>query len=214
MTQLSEVSPAAAAIDLSARYRPGSGAVLMTGVQAIARQLVEQHERDRRAGRRTATFVSGYQGSPLAGVDRLVAGLPELATEHDVTLVPGVNEELAATAVWGSQTELPAGNRTHDGVVGVWYGKGPGLDRATDSMRHATMYGAHPDGGVLALCGDDPSSKSSSIPCASERSLAALGMPVFFPRTAEEFVRFGLYGVALSRASTSPTRSCSTPRSR
>ena len=110
---------------LAARYRPHSGGpVLLTGVQAIARQLVEQHERDARAGRRVATFVSGYQGSPLAGLDQLLASLPELASEHDVRLVPGVNEELAATSVWGSQLELPTGTRSYDGVVGVWYGKG------------------------------------------------------------------------------------------
>lgn len=200
MTQVNEARPVVSD-DLAARYRTSSGPVLMTGVQAIARLLVEQHERDQRAGRRTATFVSGYQGSPLAGLDRLLAGIPELATEHDVRLVPGVNEELAATSVWGSQLELPKGRRTHDGIIGVWYGKGPGLDRASDALRHAAMYGAHPRGGALALVGDDPAAKSSSVPAASERSLAALSMPVFFPRNAEEIIAFGLYGVALSRAS-------------
>lgn len=185
---------------LNARYHSDSGPVVMTGVQAIARQFVEQHERDRRDGRRVATFVSGYPGSPLGGLDQLLAGLPELATEHDVRLVPGMNEELAATSVWGSQIQLP-GSRTHDGVVGVWYGKGPGLDRASDAFRHAAMYGAHPTGGVLALVGDDPAAKSSTVPAASERSLAALGMPVFFPRNAEEIIVHGLYGVALSRLS-------------
>ncbi|MGH7292474.1 MAG: indolepyruvate ferredoxin oxidoreductase family protein, partial [Myxococcota bacterium] len=120
---------------------------------------------------------------------------------HDVRLVPGVNEELAATAVWGSQLELPKGRRTHDGVVGVWYGKGPGLDRASDALRHAAMYGAHPTGGALVLVGDDPAAKSSTVPAASERTLAALSMPIFFPRNAEELIAFGLYGIALSRAS-------------
>ncbi|WP_280398241.1 indolepyruvate ferredoxin oxidoreductase family protein [Nocardia carnea] len=201
MTQVNETRPVVVSDDLSARYRTSSGPVLLTGVQAIARLLVEQHERDRRAGKRTATFVSGYQGSPLAGLDRLLAGIPELAGEHEVRLVPGVNEELAATAVWGSQLELPKGTRTHDGIVGVWYGKGPGLDRASDALRHAAMYGAHPTGGALALVGDDPAAKSSSVPAASERSLAALSMPVFFPRNAEEVIAFGMYAIALSRAS-------------
>ncbi|MCZ4590517.1 indolepyruvate ferredoxin oxidoreductase family protein [Rhodococcus opacus] len=201
MTQLTEAAPATSDFDLSSRYRIASGPVLMTGVQAIARLLVEQHERDRRAGRRSATFVSGYQGSPLAGLDKLLASIPELASEHDVRLVPGMNEELAATSVWGSQLELPKGERTHDGVIGVWYGKGPGLDRASDALRHAAMYGAHPAGGTLALVGDDPAAKSSSVPAASERSLAALSMPIFFPRNAEEIIAFGLYGVALSRVS-------------
>ncbi|UGT61699.1 indolepyruvate ferredoxin oxidoreductase family protein [Nocardia asteroides] len=201
MTHVDDVQPVTDSVDLADRYRSATGPVLLTGVQAIARLLVEQHERDRRAGRRVATFVSGYQGSPLAGLDRLLAGLPELASEHDVRLVPGVNEELAATSVWGSQLELPKGSRTHDGVIGVWYGKGPGLDRAGDALRHAAMYGAHPAGGALALVGDDPAAKSSSVPAASERSLAALSMPVLFPRNAEEVVAFGLYAVALSRAS-------------
>ena len=127
--------------------------------------------------------------------------LPELASEHGVRLVPGVNEELAATSVWGSQLELPRGVQSFDGVIGVWYGKGPGLDRASDALRHAAMYGAHPAGGALVLVGDDPAAKSSSVPAASERSLAALSMPIFFPRNAEEIVAFGLYGIALSRAS-------------
>ncbi len=183
------------------RYRADSGPVLLTGVQAIARLLVEQHGRDERAGHRCATFVSGYQGSPLAGLDTLLAGIPWLGTDHDIRLVPGLNEELAATSVWGSQIELPAGTRTHDGVVGVWYGKGPGLDRASDALRHLTTYGAHPKGGVLVLVGDDPAAKSSSVPAASERSLAALNMPIVFPRNANEIVTFGLHAVALSRAS-------------
>ncbi|MDT5019064.1 MAG: indolepyruvate ferredoxin oxidoreductase [Mycobacterium sp.] len=163
--------------------------------------MVEQHERDARAGRRVATFVSGYQGSPLGGLDQLLASLPELKSEHHVHLVPGVNEELAATSVWGSQNDLPSGTGAYDGVVGVWYGKGPGLDRASDALRHGAMYGSNPAGGALVLVGDDPGCKSSSIPVASERSLAALSMPIFFPRNAEEVIAFGMYGVALSRAS-------------
>ncbi|MBL1078688.1 indolepyruvate ferredoxin oxidoreductase family protein [Nocardia sp. 2] len=187
--------------DLADRYRSGAGPVLLTGVQAIARLLVEQHVRDIRAGRRVAHFVSGYQGSPLGGVDKMLLGMPTVLTEHDITFVPGFNEELAATAVWGSQADLPAGTATHDGVVGVWYGKGPGVDRATDALRHANMYGVNPRGGVLLLVGDDPASKSSTVPAVSERSLAAMGIPVLFPRNAEEIITMGMQGVALSRAS-------------
>ncbi|CAA0128614.1 Uncharacterised protein [Mycolicibacterium vanbaalenii] len=189
---------------LGDRYRTGSGRVLLTGVQAIARALIEQHERDARAGLRVATFVSGYQGSPLGGVDRMLAGMPDVLHAHDITFVPGVNEELAATAVWGSQAELATfstGNAAYDGVVGVWYGKGPGLDRATDALRHANMYGTNNRGGMLLLVGDDPASKSSTVPSASERSLAALGIPVLFPRNARETVTMAMHGVALSRAS-------------
>ena len=196
--------------ELGDRYRSGSGAVVLTGVQAIARALVEQHERDTRAGRRVATFVSGYQGSPLGGVDRMLAGMPEVLDANDITFVPGLNEELAATSVWGSQADLAAfasaagiahSPPKYDGVVGVWYGKGPGLDRATDALRHANMYGVNPHGGVLLLVGDDPGSKSSTVPAVSERTLAALGIPVLFPRNAREVVTMAMHGVAMSRAS-------------
>lgn len=201
MTELADRDLIAAPYDLADRYRVGSGTVVLTGVQAIARQLVEQHVRDLRAGLRVGTFVSGYQGSPLGGVDKMLAGMPEVLAEHDISFVPGLNEELAATSVWGSQADLPAGTATHDGVVGVWYGKGPGLDRATDALRHANMYGANPRGGVLLLVGDDPAAKSSTVPAVSERSLAAMNIPVLFPRNAREIITMGLHGVALSRAS-------------
>nr|MBA3905245.1 indolepyruvate ferredoxin oxidoreductase family protein [Pseudonocardiales bacterium] len=160
-----------------------------------------QHAADAREGRTTAAFVSGYQGSPLGGLDQTLARATELQENAGLTLVPGVNEELAATAVWGSQVEVPGHGRSVDGVVGVWYGKAPGVDRAGDPLRHGNMCGAHPSGGVLVLAGDDPSCKSSTIPCISERTLAGYGLPVLYPGTAEEIVRLGRYGVALSRAS-------------
>ncbi len=187
--------------ELSARYRAGAGPVLLTGVQAIARMLVEQHAADAAAGLRTASFVSGYQGSPLGGLDQTLAKAAELTVNAELTLVPGVNEELAATAIWGSQVEMPGHGRTVDGAVGVWYGKAPGVDRAGDPFRHGNMCGAHPRGGVLVLAGDDPSCKSSTIPCISERTLAGYGLPVLYPGTAEEIVRLGRYGVAMSRCS-------------
>ncbi|WP_300011150.1 indolepyruvate ferredoxin oxidoreductase family protein [Pseudonocardia sp.] len=187
--------------ELASRYRAGAGPVLLTGVQAIARMLVEQHAADAAAGLCTASFVSGYQGSPLGGLDQTLARAAELKENAGLTLVPGVNEELAATAVWGSQVEVPGHGRTVDGAVGVWYGKGPGVDRAGDPFRHGNMCGAHPAGGVLVLAGDDPSCKSSTIPCISERTLAGYGLPVLYPGTAEEIVRLGRYGVAMSRAS-------------
>ncbi|MBB5911304.1 indolepyruvate ferredoxin oxidoreductase [Nocardia transvalensis] len=201
MTELADRELISTPYDLADRYRVGAGTVVLTGVQAIARQLVEQHVRDLRAGRRVGTFVSGYQGSPLGGVDRMLGGMPDVLAEHDIRFVPGLNEELAATSVWGSQGQLPGATATHDGVVGVWYGKGPGLDRSTDTLRHANMYGASAHGGVLLLVGDDPASKSSTVPAVSERSLAALNIPVLFPRNASEIITMGLHGVALSRAS-------------
>ncbi|MGH4021545.1 MAG: indolepyruvate ferredoxin oxidoreductase family protein [Pseudonocardiaceae bacterium] len=187
-------------VDLADRYRPGAGPVLLTGVQAIGRLLVEQHAADAAAGLRTGSFVSGYQGSPLGGLDRTLASAPELA-EQGVRLVPGVNEELAATAIWGSQLEVPDRPWSVDGAVGVWYGKSPGVDRSGDPMRHGNVCGAHPRGGVLVLAGDDPGCKSSTIPSASERTLAGYGLPVLYPADAAEIVRLGRYGIAVSRAS-------------
>ena len=144
MTQLDDVTTVQPDFDPTDRYRTDSGPTLMTGVQAIARQLVEQHARDQRAGRKVATFVSGYQGSPLAGLDRLLAGIPELGSVHDVRLVPGMNEELAATSVWGSQLELPSGTATHDGVVGVSISPEP-------KSRSSGLNGPSP-GSKIALC--------------------------------------------------------------
>ncbi len=187
-------------VDLADRYRPGAGPVLLTGVQAIGRLLVEQHAADAAAGLRTGSFVSGYQGSPLGGLDRTLASAPELA-QQGVRLVPAVNEELAATAVWGSQLEVPDRSWSVDGAVGVWYGKSPGVDRAGDPMRHGNVCGAHPRGGVLVLAGDDPGCKSSTIPSASERTMAGYGMPVLYPADAADIVRLGRYGIAASRAS-------------
>jgi len=178
------------------RYVAGARPVLLTGVQAIARMLVEQNVRD---GGRTATLVSGYPGSPLGGLDKLLHGQPELKAKHGVHLVPGLNEELGATAVWGSQ-QVP-GTQRPDGVIGVWYGKGPGVDRAGDALRHGNTYGANAKGGVLVMAGDDPGAKSSTVPCTSERTLASFGMPVLTPRNGTEVVAFGLYGIALSRLS-------------
>ena len=189
----------AAAYDLDDRFRVGAPATLVTGVQAIARLLVEHRALDRRRGLRTASFVSGYQGSPLGGLDKLLGDLRDVLDENDVRFIPGLNEELAATSVWGSQIDLPLGTKKYDGVTGFWYGKGPGLDRATDSVRHANMFGASPTGGAVLLVGDDPASKSSTVPAVSERSLAALGIPVLFPRNAAEIVTLGLHAIEMSR---------------
>ena len=136
--------------------------------------LVEQHARDARAGRTSPRSCPATRAARWAGSTRPSPRCLTCCGEHGITFVPGLNEELAATSVWGSQPSCPAGTATHDGVIGVWYGKAPGLDRATDALRHANMYGANPRGGVLLLVGDDPAAKSSTLPCVSERSLAAL----------------------------------------
>ncbi len=193
-----------AAYDLADRFRTAAPPVLLTGVQAIARFLVEQRAADLRRGTDTAFFVSGYQGSPLGGLDKLLLGMPQMLQDNAIHLQPALNEEIAATSVWGSQAHLPGTNPRHDGVVGVWYGKAPGVDRATDALRHLTTYGTNPTGGVVLLAGDDPAAKSSTVPAVSERTLAALGIPVLFPRTATDVVILGQHAVALSRASGLP----------
>lgn len=190
----------AAPYDLADRFRTDAPPMLLTGVQAIARLLVEHRALDRRRGLKTASFVSGYQGSPLGGLDKMLGDMRDVLDANDIRFVPGLNEELAATAVWGSQIDLPAAPAKYDGVTGFWYGKGPGVDRATDALRHANMYGVNRRGGAVLLVGDDPASKSSTVPAVSERSLAALGIPVLFPRNATEIVTLGLHAIEMSRA--------------
>ncbi|HWH92634.1 MAG TPA: indolepyruvate ferredoxin oxidoreductase family protein [Baekduia sp.] len=190
-------------IMLSDKYLLEQGTVFLSGTQALVRILLDQVRADRRRGLRTATFVSGYQGSPLGGLDKEILGLRDIATEHDLHFTAGLNEELAATAVYGSQL-APGIDPAHpkvDGVTGVWYGKNPGLDRAGDALRHANFAGTHPHGGALALVGDDPSCKSSTLPSAGEATLAALHMPTFFPGTLQEVLDLGLHAIACSRAS-------------
>lgn len=189
--------------NLGDKYRPEGGPALITGLQAIVRLLIEQRVRDAARGLRTGTFVSGYQGSPLAALDSTLLGIRDLLAQYDVKFVPGLNEEIAATAVCGAQHPVvaPGAQASWDGVVGVWYGKAPGLDRVCDALRHGNMMGAHPRGGVLALAGDDPGCKSSTLPSASESVFANLQMPVLYPRNAAELVRFGMLGVELSRFS-------------
>jgi indolepyruvate ferredoxin oxidoreductase len=186
---------------LQDKYVLEQGTIFLSGIQALVRVLLDQHRADVRAGLNTATFVSGYQGSPLGGFDKEVARLGKLGTEHGITFTPGLNEELAATAVYGSQLVQNLPTPKHDGVTGVWYGKNPGLDRAMDALRHANFAGTHPKGGALALVGDDPSCKSSTLPSAGEATLASLHMPTFWPGTLQEVLDFGRHAIACSRAS-------------
>jgi indolepyruvate ferredoxin oxidoreductase len=186
---------------LQDKYVLDQGTVFLSGIQALVRVLLDQHRADAARGLDTATFVSGYQGSPLGGFDKELSRLGSLAGEHGIVFTPGLNEELAATAVYGSQLALNLPDAAKDGVVGVWYGKNPGLDRAADALRHANFAGTHPTGGALALVGDDPSCKSSTLPSAGEATLAALSMPTFFPGTLQEVLDLGLHAIACSRAS-------------
>lgn len=183
------------------RYALTTGRVHLTGVQALVRLPLDQHRADLAAGLRTGGYVSGYEGSPLAGYDLELGRHRDLLTEHDVVFAPGLNEELALTAVEGTQLAAATGSLTRDGVVGYWYGKAPGLDRATDALRHANLTGTHPRGGAVAFVGDDPAAKSSSVPSASEAALADMAVPVLYPADPQDVLDLGRHAVALSRAS-------------
>ena len=191
----------AARPQLSDRYTATSGRVQLTGVQALARLPIDQHRRDLAAGLNVGTFVSGYEGSPLAGYDQELGRLKQLLDANDVTFVPGLNEEAAATSVQGSQLACTLPGAVRDGVIGIWYGKAPGLDRATDALRHGNLMGSHPKGGALVLVGDDPAAKSSTLPCASDVALADLSIPYLYPADSQDVLDLGRHAIELSRAS-------------
>jgi indolepyruvate ferredoxin oxidoreductase len=186
---------------LADRYELEQGRVFLTGIQAIVRVLLDQHRADALAGLRTGTLVSGYPGSPLAGLDLELGRLGGLLEQHGIVHRRAINEELGATAVWGSQLVGSLPGPRVDGVVGVWYAKAPGVDRAGDAIRHGNLVGTDPRGGVLALCGDDPACRSSTIPSASEALLAALRVPVFAPGSLQELLDLSRHAIACSRAS-------------
>ncbi|PSJ53075.1 indolepyruvate ferredoxin oxidoreductase family protein [Kumtagia ephedrae] len=173
--------------------------VFLSGAQAIVRMLLMQRERDRRAGLDTAGFVSGYRGSPLGGLDMQLWRAREQLGRSGVVFEPGLNEELAATAVWGSQQAELTGEGRHDGVFGLWYGKGPGVDRSGDVFRHANLAGSSRHGGVLALMGDDHMAESSTNAHATEFLFVDMMMPILNPAGVQELIDYGLYGYALSR---------------
>ncbi len=183
---------------LSGRYTDDSGTTFMTGLQALARLPIEQLRADRRAGLRTAAFVSGYPGSPLGGYDAAVEAA-RATTDLPVVHSPAVNEDQAATAVMGSQLAATRPDATYDGVVGLWYGKAPGVDRASDALRHAVFAGTDPHGGAVAIAGDDPAAKSSTIPSSSAGTMADLHIPVLYPGTPAEALDLGRHGIAMSR---------------
>lgn len=198
MTAARQVGIDAQAFTLSQRDYLVDSDILLTGVQAAARLVADQLRADHARGLRTAAFVSGYPGSPLAGFDQALRKMDK--RNLPITHVDGLNEELAATAVWGSQQDHLAPLSEHDGVIGVWYGKAPGLDRSSDVLRHANLHGSGKNGGVILLVGDDPASKSSTMPSASELSLIDFGIPVLYPGTIQEVLDYGRIGFELSRS--------------
>ncbi|OZI27466.1 indolepyruvate ferredoxin oxidoreductase family protein [Bordetella genomosp. 7] len=177
------------------------GRIFLTGTQALVRMLVTQRRLDRERGLNTAGFVSGYRGSPLGGVDMAMWKAHKVLDAHQVTFVPGINEDLAATAVMGTQQAGVRTDRKVDGVFALWYGKGPGVDRAGDALHHGHAAGASRHGGVLVVVGDDHTAVSSSIPHSSEASLIGWQMPIVHPASIDEYEAYALWGWALSRYS-------------
>ncbi len=188
-----------AEVRLADRFDLSKTSVLLKGAQAVARLLIAQKERDRRAGFNTGGFVSGYRGSPVGGLDLQFARLKELFKANDIHFEPGLNEELAATAIWGAQQAEMRGEGRFDGVFGLWYGKGPGVDRSGDVFRHANLAGTSPHGGVLALMGDDHTAESSTTAHQSEFAFVDVMMPVLSPAGVQEILDYGALGWALSR---------------
>ncbi len=193
--------PKLADFTLEDRYTAARGTVIMSGTQALARLPMDQHRADKARGLHTASLITGYRGSPLGALDFVLERIPNLLKEHHIRFVPAVNEELAATAIMGSQTVNLLPGPKYDGVCGIWYGKGPGVDRSGDAFKHANLAGVGEHGGVLALAGDDPSCKSSTIPSHSEVALYDALMPILYPGSAQEILDLGLLGFALSRFS-------------
>ena len=186
---------------LEDRYRAESGTIYLSGLQALVRLPLDLMRRDRVTGLRTRAFIAGYEGSPLAGYDLELGRQNQMLEAAGVLVRPAVNEELAANAVQGTQLAATLPGFEVDGVIGIWYGKAPGLDRASDALRHANLGGAHPKGGALVVVGDDSTAKSSTVPSSSELAMAELGMPVLSPADPQDVLDLGMHAVELSRAS-------------
>jgi len=188
-------------VTLDDKYTASSGRVFLTGTQALVRLPMLQRDRDLAAGLNTAGYISGYRGSPLGGVDQTLWKAEEHLAAHHIVFQPGVNEDLAATAIWGTQQVNLFPGAKYDGVFGMWYGKGPGVDRCGDVFKHANSAGTWKHGGVLAVAGDDHAARSSTVAHQSEHAFKAAMMPVLAPAGVQEYLDFGLHGWALSRYS-------------
>ncbi len=186
-------------VQLDDRYTLDHGRAWMSGIHALVRLPINQRLRDLHAGLNTAGFVSGYRGSPLGGVDQNMWKAAKYLESHHVVFQPGVNEDLAATAVWGSQQVNLFPGAKYDGVFGIWYGKGPGVDRTGDVFKHANAAGTSRHGGVLVVAGDDHPAKSSTLPHQSDHILKACMIPVLFPASVQEVLDYGMHGWAMSR---------------
>src|SRR6516165_1293017 len=188
-------------ISLDQKYTQGSGHVFLTGIQALVRLPMAQIRRDRALGLNTAGFISGYRGSPLGGYDQQLFAARKHLDQYNIKFQPGVNEDLAATAIWGSQQLNLSRGANYDGIVGIWYGKGPGVDRCGDVFRHGNAAGSAKNGGVLCLAGDDHGAKSSTVPHQSDHAFISALMPYLYPSSIHEMIEMGLLGIAMSRYS-------------
>ena len=188
-------------VTLDDKYSLDVGRAFMSGVQALVKLPMLQRQRDALQGKNTAGFISGYRGSPLGSYDQSLWKAKDHLKAQHIVFQPGVNEELAATALWGTQQLgfAPPGTNKFDGVFGIWYGKGPGVDRCSDVFKHANMAGTTPWGGVLAVAGDDHVAKSSTAAHQSDHIFKACGLPVFFPASVQDILDQGLHALALSR---------------
>ena len=190
-------------VTLDDKYSLDHGRAFMSGVQALVKLPMLQRQRDALNGKNTAGFISGYRGSPLGGYDQALWKAAKYLKAQNIVFQPGVNEELAATALWGTQQLgfAPPGSNRFDGVFGIWYGKGPGVDRCSDVFKHANMAGTTPYGGVIAVAGDDHIAKSSTAAHQSDHIFKACGLPVFFPANVQEILDLGIHAFAMSRFS-------------
>ena len=188
-------------VSLEDKYTLERGQVYLTGIQALVRLVMMQSASDRRVGLNTAGFISGYRGSPLGGLDQQLLQVTNLLQARNIRFLPAVNEELAATSIWGSQQAELEGRGLYDGVFALWYGKGPGVDRSGDAFRHGNLAGSSKCGGVLVVMGDDHTAESSTTVHQSEYALVNVLMPVLNPAGVRDVIEFGLYGWALSRFS-------------
>ncbi len=188
-----------AALSLNDKYEQAEGELYLTGTQALIKVAMLQGVRDREAGLNTACFISGYRGSPMHNLDKELWRAERFLPQNHIHFLPAVNEDIAVTSHWGAQQSNLFDDARYDGVYGLWYGKGPGLDRSVDAMRHANLAGSARYGGVLAVVGDDHGMTSTDVPAVSEPTFIDLMMPVLYPGNVSELVEFGLYGWALSR---------------
>lgn len=188
-------------VSLDDKYTLERGRAYMSGTQALVRLPMLQKARDQAAGLNTAGFISGYRGSPLGALDQALWKAKQHLSDNDIVFQPGLNEDLAATSVWGTQQVTLYPDATRDGVFGMWYGKGPGVDRSMDVFKHANSAGTARHGGVLVLAGDDHGAKSSTVAHQSEHALQAAGIPVLYPSNVQEYLDYGLHGWAMSRYS-------------